>query len=78
MILLSTIYLRNPVDFAVFPSMLLLLTLFRLGLNVASTRLILGEAKAGAVIDAFGGFVTSGNAAVGFIIFVILILIQKK
>lgn len=75
-ILLSTIYLRNPVDFAVFPSMLLLLTLFRLGLNVASTRLILSQAKAGAVIDAFGNFVTSGNAAVGFIIFVILILIQ--
>ena len=75
-ILLSTIYLRNPVDFAVFPSMLLLLTLFRLGLNVASTRLILSQAKAGAVIDAFGSFVTSGNAAVGFIIFIILILIQ--
>ena len=75
-ILLSTIYLRNPVDFAVFPSMLLLLTLFRLSLNVASTKLILIDAKAGAVIDAFGNFVTSGNAAVGFIIFIIIVIIQ--
>lgn len=75
-ILLSTIYLRNPVDFAVFPSMLLLLTMFRLSLNVASTRLILTDAKAGSVIDAFGSFVTSGNVAVGFIIFIILVIIQ--
>jgi flagellar biosynthesis protein FlhA len=75
-ILLSTIYLRNPVDFAVFPSMLLLLTLFRLSLNVASTRLILSNAEAGSVIDSFGSFVTSGNTAVGFIIFIILVIIQ--
>jgi flagellar biosynthesis protein FlhA len=75
-ILLSTIYLRNPVEFAVFPSMLLLLTLLRLSLNVASTRLILSQADAGSVIDAFGGFVTAGNAVVGFIIFAILVLIQ--
>lgn len=75
-VLLSTIYLRNPVDFAVFPSLLLLLTLFRLSLNVASTRLILANAEAGAVIDAFGGFVTSGSYIVGFIIFSILVVIQ--
>ena len=75
-ILLSTIYLRNPVEFAVFPSMLLMLTLLRLSLNVASTRLILSQADAGTVIDAFGGFVTAGNPLVGFIIFSILVLIQ--
>jgi len=75
-ILLSTIYLRNPVEFAVFPSLLLMLTLFRLSLNVASTRLILANANAGSVIDSFGGFVTAGNPVVGFIIFAILVLIQ--
>lgn len=75
-ILLSTIYLRNPVEFAVFPSMLLMLTLFRLSLNVASTRLILSQTSAGSVIDAFGGFVTAGNPLVGFIIFAILVIIQ--
>ena len=75
-VMLSTIYLRNPVDFAVFPSLLLMLTLFRLSLNVASTRLILSQANAGAVIDAFGGFVTAGSYIVGFIIFSILVIIQ--
>ena len=75
-ILLSTIYLRNPVEFAVFPSLLLILTLFRLSLNVASTRLILTQANAGTVIDAFGTFVTAGNPLVGFIIFAILVVIQ--
>jgi flagellar biosynthesis protein FlhA len=75
-ILLSTIYLRNPVEFAVFPSLLLVLTLFRLSLNVASTRLILSQADAGSVINAFGTFVTAGNPVVGFIIFAILVLIQ--
>ena len=75
-ILLSTIYLRNPVEFAVFPSLLLVLTLFRLSLNVASTRLILSQADAGAVINAFGTFVTGGNPVVGFIIFAILVIIQ--
>ena len=75
-VMLSTIYLRNPVDFIVFPSLLLILTLFRLSLNVASTRLILSQANAGAVIDAFGGFVTAGSYIVGFIIFSILVVIQ--
>jgi flagellar biosynthesis protein FlhA len=75
-ILLSTIYLRNPVEFSVFPSLLLVLTLFRLSLNVASTRLILTQADAGSVIDAFGTFVTAGNPFVGFIIFAILVIIQ--
>ncbi|PCJ56968.1 MAG: flagellar biosynthesis protein FlhA [Candidatus Hydrogenedentota bacterium] len=75
-ILLSTIYLLKPVEFAVFPSLLLMLTLFRLSLNVASTRLILSSADAGTVIDAFGGFVTAGNYIVGLIIFSILVIIQ--
>ncbi|HIJ72833.1 MAG TPA: flagellar biosynthesis protein FlhA [Candidatus Hydrogenedentes bacterium] len=75
-ILLSTIYLQHPTEFAVFPSLLLMLTLFRLSLNVASTRLILGDANAGRVIDAFGTFVTKGNYVVGFVIFIILVVIQ--
>ena len=75
-VLLATIYLQRPAEFAVFPSLLLLLTLFRLSLNVASTRLILSDAYAGRVIDAFGGFVTRGSYVVGFIIFIILVVIQ--
>ncbi len=75
-VLLTAIYLQHPVDFAVFPSLLLMLTLFRLSLNVASTRLILSRANAGAIINAFGSFVTSGSYIVGLIIFVILVVIQ--
>ncbi len=75
-ILLTTIYLQRPMDFSVFPSLLLVLTLFRLSLNVASTRLILAYADAGQVIAAFGSFVTSGSFVVGFVIFVILVVIQ--
>lgn len=74
--LLGTLYLQRPVEFAVFPSLLLMLTLFRLSLNVASTRLILAQADAGKVIEAFGSFVTSGNLFVGVVIFVILVVIQ--
>lgn len=74
--LLATIYLQRPVEFAVFPSMLLILTLFRLSLNVASTRLILANGYAGNVINAFGSFVTSGSFVVGAVIFTILVIIQ--
>ena len=74
--LLGTLYLQKPVEFAVFPSLLLILTLFRLSLNVASTRLILSQADAGHVIDAFGNFVTSGSLFVGIVIFIILVVIQ--
>jgi len=74
--LLATIYLQRPVEFAVFPSMLLILTLFRLSLNVASTRLILANGYAGNVINAFGSFVTSGSFVVGAVIFLILVVIQ--
>jgi flagellar biosynthesis protein FlhA len=75
-VLLATLYLEKPVDFAVFPALLLVLTLFRLSLNVASTRLILKEAEAGAVISTFGNFVTAGNIFVGVVIFIILVVIQ--
>lgn len=75
-ILLSTLYLKRPLDFSVFPGLLLVVTLFRLSLNVASTRLILGEGYAGAVINSFGNFVVKGNYVVGFIIFIILVVIQ--
>jgi flagellar biosynthesis protein FlhA len=72
-VLLVSLYTTNPLDFSSFPSLLLLLTLFRIGLNVSSTRLILTEAHAGKVIEAFGQFVIGGNYAVGVVIFLILI-----
>ena len=75
-VMLTTIYLQRPVEFAVFPSLLLMLTLFRLSLNVASTRLILASGYAGNVINAFGNFVTSGSFIVGAVIFSILVIIQ--
>ncbi|MBP8976014.1 MAG: flagellar biosynthesis protein FlhA [Bacteroidetes bacterium] len=76
LILMVSIYITSPLELSVFPSLLLMLTLFRLSLNVASTRLILGEGYAGEVINAFGSFVVKGNYVVGFVIFLILILIQ--
>ncbi|WP_027338708.1 flagellar biosynthesis protein FlhA [Halonatronum saccharophilum] len=75
-ILLVSMYLINPLELSVFPSLLLIATLFRLALNVSTTRLILGEADAGRVISAFGSFVVGGNYVVGFVIFVILVAIQ--
>ena len=80
-LLLTVIYIRQPVEFSVFPSLLLLLTLIRLSLNVASTRLILmngqdGVDAAGHVIMAFGQFVVGGNFVVGIVVFLVLIAIQ--
>jgi len=72
-VLLVALYTTNPLDFSSFPALILLLTLFRIGLNVSSTRLILTEAHAGKVIEAFGQFVIGGNYAVGIVIFLILI-----
>ena len=72
-VLLVALYTTNPLDFSSFPALLLLLTLFRIGLNVSSTRLILTQAHAGKVIEAFGQFVIGGNYAVGIVIFLILI-----
>jgi flagellar biosynthesis protein FlhA len=76
MILLVPMYAIKPLEFSVFPGILLLITLFRLSLNVASTRLILGEAYAGEIIEAFGSFVVKGNYVVGLVIFFILIIIN--
>jgi flagellar biosynthesis protein FlhA len=75
-VLLVTMYNKEALDFSVFPSLLLTVTLFRLALNVATTRLILGQGYAGRVVEVFGTFVTGGNPLVGFIIFVIIVLIQ--
>ncbi|MBW1670334.1 MAG: flagellar biosynthesis protein FlhA [Deltaproteobacteria bacterium] len=80
-ILLVSMYILKPLDFSVFPSILLVATLFRLSLNVASTRLILlhgneGLGAAGHVIKAFGHFVVGGNFVVGFIVFLVLVLIN--
>jgi len=76
MVLLSTLYITRPLDLSVFPGMLLIVTLLRLSLNVASTRMILGDAYAGDVINSFGNFVVQGNYVVGFINFIILVIIQ--
>src|SRR5690606_9961872 len=65
----------DALEFSVFPTVLLLLTLFRLALNVSSTRLILGTGSGGSVIEAFGQFVVGGNFAVGIVIFLILVAI---
>jgi flagellar biosynthesis protein FlhA len=75
-ILLVSMYAKEALEFSVFPSLLLAVTLFRLSLNVATTRLILTEANAGAVIDVFGNFVTRGNPVVGVVIFIIIVIIQ--
>jgi flagellar biosynthesis protein FlhA len=75
-IVMIAVYNVEPLQFSIFPSLLLITTLFRLALNVSSTRLILLDGYAGEVIMAFGNFVVGGNAIVGFIVFVILIIIQ--
>ena len=75
-ILLTTMFIKKPLDFSVFPSMLLVATLFRLGLNVASTRLVLGEGYAGQVIEAFGHVAVGGSLIIGAVIFLILVVIQ--
>ena len=81
LILMVALYTLKPLDFSAFPSLLLVVTLFRLSLNVASTRLILlrgheGPQAAGAVISAFGNFVVEGNYVVGMIVFTILVIIN--
>ena len=81
MILLAVIYVRRALEFATFPTVLLGATLLRLGLNVASTRIVLinghtGGQAAGHVIAAFGHFVVGGNYAVGMVVFVVLVIIN--
>ena len=75
-ILLTSMFVRKPLDFSVFPSLLLVATLFRLGLNVASTRLVLGQGYAGEVIAAFGHVAVGGSLIIGAVIFLILVVIQ--
>lgn len=80
-ILLTSLYIRKPLDFSVFPSLLLMVTLYRLSLNIATTRIILlkgheGAEAAGRVIMSFGNFVVGGNYAVGFVVFLILVIIN--
>ncbi|MES3038647.1 MAG: flagellar biosynthesis protein FlhA [Bdellovibrionota bacterium] len=81
MVLLTAVYTKRALDFTAFPSLLLMTTLFRLSLNVATTRLILTEGHngthaAGAVVEAFGNFVVGNNYVIGFIVFLILIVIN--
>ncbi|TWI08013.1 flagellar biosynthesis protein FlhA [Lysobacter ruishenii] len=80
-VLLAVVYVKRPLEFSVFPSVLLMVTLLRLGLNVASTRVVLlygheGPAAAGHVIESFGQFVIGGNYAVGLVVFAILTIIN--
>ena len=79
--LVATMYVQRPVEFSVYPSLLLLLTILRLSLNISSTRLILlnghqGTEAAGEVIESFGNFVVGGNFVIGIVIFILLIAIQ--
>lgn len=76
-ILLITMNIKEPLEFSIFPSLLLITTLFRIGLNISSTRLILTkQGQAGQVIQAIGTFVLQGNVVVGVIIFLIIVLVQ--
>ncbi|NOY65519.1 MAG: flagellar biosynthesis protein FlhA, partial [Nitrospirae bacterium] len=80
-ILLTSVYIRKPLDFSVYPSLLLIVTLYRLSLNIATTRVILlrgheGPDAVGRVIKSFGNFVVGGNYAVGFVVFLILVIIN--
>lgn len=77
LILLITLYTKTTLDFSTYPTMLLIVTLFRLALNISSTRLILGNGgNAGSVIKAFGSFVVGSNLVVGFVIFLIIVVVQ--
>jgi flagellar biosynthesis protein FlhA len=76
LIILVAMNTIEPLQFSIFPTLLLLVTLFRLGLNVSTTRSILGTGEAGNVIETFGSFVVGGNALVGFVVFLILVIIQ--
>ena len=76
-ILMTTMFIKGPLEFSIFPSLLLITTLMRLALNISSTRLILSNSgQAGKVIETFGSFVLGGNAIVGFIVFIIIFVVQ--
>ena len=76
LVILVSMNTQEPLQFSIFPSLLLLLTLFRLGISVSTTRSILATADAGVVVDTFGSFVTGNNPLVGFVVFMILVIIQ--
>lgn len=76
LILLMAVFSKRVLDFAIFPTLLLVTTLFRLGLNISSTRLILSTGDPGKVVTSFGEFVTAGNMVVGVVIFVIITIVQ--
>lgn len=76
LVLLNSMNMKEPLQFSVFPSLLLLMTLFRLGLNVSTTRSILTNGEAGGVVETFGTFVVGGNILVGMVVFLILVIIQ--
>jgi flagellar biosynthesis protein FlhA len=76
LILLVSMFVERPLDFSVFPALLLVATLFRLALNISATRLVLRDGDAGKVIHAFGSFVVGGNLVIGLVIFLILIIVQ--
>ena len=76
-ILLFTMYIKEPLEFSIFPSLLLITTIFRLGLNISSTRLILmNQGDAGQIVKSFGQFVMGGNAVIGFIVFILITVVQ--
>ena len=76
LVLLTSMNMKEALDFSIFPTVILLLTLFRLSLSVSTTRAILAEGDAGDVVDTFGNFVTGGNILVGLVIFLLLVIIQ--
>src|SRR5690349_25078277 len=76
LVLLTSMFVHRPLDFAAFPAVILVMTLFRLALNVSATRLVLLDGYAGKVIDTFGHFVVGGSLLVGLIVFAILLVIQ--
>lgn len=76
-ILLTTMYIKESLEFSIFPSLLLITTVFRLGLNISSTRsILLNQGYAGEIVKAFGTFVMQGNAVVGFIVFILITVVQ--
>jgi flagellar biosynthesis protein FlhA len=75
-VLLVAMFVERPLDFSVFPALLLVMTLFRLALNISATRLVLRDGDAGKVIHAFGDFVVGGSLVIGLVIFLILIIVQ--
>ncbi|MDF0490004.1 flagellar biosynthesis protein FlhA [Sphingomonas sp. H39-1-10] len=76
LLLLSTLYVTKPLDFSTFPSVLLLTTLFRLAISIATTRMILGHAEAGHIVRQFGEMVAGGNLIVGLVVFLIITIVQ--